>query len=46
MFPRIGFSIQKSIYDYDLYYFNDKGSIKLTSESEAVGRPFLSRVIG
>ena len=46
MFPRIGFSIQKSIDDSDLYYFNDKGSIELTSKSEAVGRPFLSRVIG
>ena len=36
----------KSVDDSDLYYFKDKGSIKLTSKLEALGRTHLSRAIG
>ena len=35
-------SIQKSVDDSNLYYFKDKGSIKITSKLKALGRAFLS----
>ena len=41
----VGFSIQKSVHDSNLYYFKDKGSIKITSKLEALGRALLSGAI-
>ena len=38
----LGFSIQKSVDDSNLYYFKDKGSIKITSKLKALGRALLS----
>ena len=40
------FSKRKGVADSDLYYFKDKGSIKITSKLEALGRTLLSGVIG
>ena len=40
------FSKRKGIDDSDLYYLKDKGSIKLTSKMEALGRTLLSGAIG
>ena len=40
------FSKRKGVDDSDLYYFRDKGSIKLTSKLEALGRTLLSGAIG
>ena len=40
------FSKRKSFDDSDLYYFKDKGSIKITSKLEALGRNLLSGAIG
>ena len=37
---------EKGIDDSDLYYFKDKGSIKITSKLEALGRTLLSGTIG
>ena len=34
----LAFSIQKSVDDSDLYYFKDKGSIKITSKLKVLGR--------
>ena len=42
----LGFSIQKSVDDSNLYYFKDKGSIEITSKLEASGRALLSGAIG
>ena len=38
----IRISKRKRVDDSDLYYFKDKGSIKLTSKLEALGRTLLS----
>ena len=38
----LAFSIQKSVDDSNLYYFKDKGSIKITSKLKALGRALLS----
>ena len=46
MFPQIDFLNEKGIDDSDLYYFKDKGSIKITSKLEALGRTLLSGAIG
>ena len=35
------FSKRKGVDDSDLYYFKDKGSIKITSKLEALGRTLL-----
>ena len=40
------FSERKGVDDSDLYYFKDKGSIKITSKLEALGRTLLSGAIG
>ena len=40
------FSKRKGVDDSDLYYFKDKGSIKLTRKLEAVDRTLLSGAIG
>ena len=40
------FSKRKGDNDSDLYYFKDKGSIKITSKLEALGRTLLSGGIG
>ena len=40
------FSKRKGVNDSDLYYFKDKGSIKVTSKLEALGRTLLSGTIG
>ena len=40
------FSKRKGVDDSDLYYFKDKGSIKITSKLEALGRTLLSGAIG
>ena len=40
------FSKRKDVDDSDLYYFKDKGSIKLTSKLEALGRTLLPGAIG
>ena len=40
------FSKRKGVADSDLYYFEDKGSIKITSNLEALGRTLLSGAIG
>ena len=40
------FSKRKGIADSDLYYFKDKGSIKITSKLEGLGRTLLSGAIG
>ena len=40
------FSKPKGVDDSDLPYFEDKGSIKLTSKLEALGRTLLSEAIG
>ena len=37
----LGFSKRKGVDDSDLYYFKDKGSIKLTSKLEALGHTLL-----
>ena len=42
----LGFSIQTSVDDSNLYYFKDKGSIKITSKLEALGRALLSGAVG
>ena len=39
-------SKRKGVADSDLYYFKDKGSIKITSKLEASGRTPLSGAIG
>ena len=39
-------SKREGVADSDLYYFKDKGSIKLTSKLEALGRTLLSEAIG
>ena len=40
----LGFSIQKTVDDSNLYYFKDKGSIKITSKLEALGRALLDKI--
>ena len=40
------FSKRKGFDDSDLYYFKDKGLIKITSKLEALGRILLSGAIG
>ena len=40
------FSKRKGVAGSDLYYFKDKGSIKITSKLEALGRTLLSGAIG
>ena len=40
------FSKRKGIADSDLYYFKDKGSIKITSKLEGLGRTLSSGAIG
>ena len=40
------FSKRKGVVDSDLYYFKDKGSVKMTSKLEALGRTVLSEAIG
>ena len=40
------FSKRKGVADSDLYYFKDKGSIKITGKLEALGRTLLSGAIG
>ena len=40
------FSKRKGVDDSDLYNFKDKGSIKVTSKLEALGRSLLSGTIG
>ena len=44
MFPRISYT--EKVDDSNLYYFKDKGSIKITSKLEALGRALLSGAIG
>ena len=44
MFPQI--SKRKGVADSDLYYFKDKGSIKIIIKLEALGRTLLSGAIG
>ena len=39
------FSKRKGVDDCDLYYFKDKGSIKITSKFEALVRTLLSGAI-
>ena len=39
------FSKRKGVDDSDLYYFKDKGSTKITSKLEALGRTLLSGAI-
>ena len=39
------FSKRKGVADSDLYYFKDKGSVKVTSKLEALGRTLLSGAI-
>ena len=41
----LAFSVQKSVDDSNLYYFKDKGSIKITSKLEASGRALLSGAV-
>ena len=40
------FSKRKAVADSDLYYFKDKGSVKITSKLEALVRTLLSGAIG
>ena len=40
------FSKRKGVDDSDLYYVKDKGSIKITSKLEALGRTLLPGTIG
>ena len=40
------FSKRKGVADSELYYFKDKGSIKIPSKLEALGRAHLSGEIG
>ena len=40
------FSKRKGVADSDLYYFKDKGSIKIASKLEALVRTLLSGAIG
>ena len=40
------FSKRKGVADSDLYCFKDKGSVKITSKLEGLGRTLLSRAIG
>ena len=40
------FSKRKGVNDSELYYFKDKGSIKITSKFEALVRTLLSGAIG
>ena len=40
------FSKRIGVADSDLYYFKDKGSIKITSKWEALDRTLLSGAIG
>ena len=42
----LGFSIEKSVDDFNLYYFKDKGSIEITGKLEELGRALLSGAIG
>ena len=37
---------RKGVDDSDLYYLKDKGSIKITSKLEALGRALLSGALG
>ena len=38
------FSKRKGVDDSDLYYFKDKGSIKITSKLEALGRTLFDKI--
>ena len=40
------FAKRKGVADFDLYYFKDKGSVKITSKLEGLGRTLLSGAIG
>ena len=40
------FCKRKGVADSDLYYFKDKGSVKITSKFEGLGRTLLSGAIG
>ena len=40
------FSKRKGVADSDLCYFKDKGSVKITSKLEALGRTLLSGAMG
>ena len=40
------FSKRKGVADSDLYYFKDKGLVKITSKLEGLGRTLLSGAIG
>ena len=40
------FSKRKGVADSDLYYFKDKGSVKIASKLEGLGRTLLSGAIG
>ena len=40
------FSKRKGVAGSDLYYFKDKGSIKITSKLKALGRTLVSGAIG
>ena len=40
------FSKRKGVNDSDLYYFKDKGSIKITSKLEVLGGTLLSGAMG
>ena len=40
------FSKRKGVCDSELYYFKDKGSIKITSKLEALVRTLLSGALG
>ena len=42
----LGFSKRKGVADSDLYYFKDKGLIKIISKLEALDRTLLSGAIG
>ena len=42
----LGFPILKKVDDSNMYYFKDKGSIKITSKLEALGRALLSGAVG
>ena len=42
----LSFSKRKGVGDSELYYFKDKGSIKITSKFEALVRTLLSGAIG
>ena len=42
----LSFSKRKGVADSDLYYFKDKGSFKITSKWETLGRTLFSGAIG